>query len=44
VLDDVTSRYAKASGALNTCNASLDAALQFLLDAKFFSTPKRQHC
>jgi len=34
VLDDVTPRYAKASAALNTCNASLDAALQFLLDAK----------
>jgi len=29
VLDDVTPRYAKASAALNTCNASLDAALQF---------------
>ena len=34
MLDDVTPRYAKASAALNTRNASLDAALQFLLDAK----------
>jgi hypothetical protein len=33
-LDDVTPRDAKASAALNTCNASLDAALQLLLDAK----------
>jgi hypothetical protein len=34
VLDDVTPSYAKASAALDTCNASLDDALQFLLDAK----------
>jgi len=34
VLDDVTPGYAKASAALDTCNVSLDAALQFLLDAK----------
>jgi hypothetical protein len=33
ILDDVTPRYAKASAALDTCNASLDAALQFLLGA-----------
>jgi hypothetical protein len=34
VLDDVTPRHAKASAVLTTCNASLDAALQSLLDAK----------
>jgi hypothetical protein len=34
VLDDVTPRYAKASAALDACNVSLDAALQFLLDTK----------
>jgi hypothetical protein len=34
VLDDVTPRYAKASAALDVCNVSLDAAPQFLLDAK----------
>jgi hypothetical protein len=34
VLDDITPRYAKASAALSTCNASLGAALQFLQDTK----------
>jgi hypothetical protein len=32
VLDDVTPRYARASAALNTCHASLAAALHFLRD------------
>jgi hypothetical protein len=34
VLDDVTPRYAKATAALSTCNASLGVALQFLLETK----------
>jgi len=38
VLDDVTPRYAKASAALSACNASLNAALRFLLQAET-STP-----
>ena len=33
-LDDVTPRYLKASQALNSCGASLDTALQSLLDAR----------
>jgi hypothetical protein len=33
VLDDVTPRYIKANAALNACNADLDAALHYLLDA-----------
>jgi len=33
VLDDVTPRYARATAALNTCNAGLGIALEFLLDA-----------
>ena len=33
VLDDVTPRYAKASAALNRCNAGLGAALHFLQDS-----------
>ena len=32
VLDDVSPRYARASAALDTCRASLAAALHFLLD------------
>jgi len=38
ILDDVTPRHARASAALNACNACLSAALQFLRDAKT-STP-----
>jgi len=34
VLDDVTPLYAKAGAALDTCNASLSAALQFLIESK----------
>ena len=34
VLDDVTPRYAKATAALSTCNASLGVALQFLRDGR----------
>ena len=34
VLDDVTPQYLKASYALNTCGASLDAALKTLLEAR----------
>ncbi len=34
VLDDVTPRYVKANAVLNSCNADLDAALRFLLDAR----------
>jgi hypothetical protein len=34
VLDDVTPQYLKASHALKACSASLDAALQSLLDAR----------
>jgi hypothetical protein len=34
VLDDVTPRYAKATAALSTCNASLGVALQILLETK----------
>jgi hypothetical protein len=32
VLDDVTPRYARATTALNTCNAGLTMALHFLRD------------
>lgn len=34
LLDDVTPRYAKASAALNACNADLGSALRFLLDTE----------
>jgi hypothetical protein len=34
VLDDVTPQYLKASYALHSCSASLDAALRSLFDAK----------
>jgi hypothetical protein len=34
VLDDVTPRYARATAALSTCNASVGVALQFLLETK----------
>jgi hypothetical protein len=34
VLDDVTPQYLKASYALHSCSASLDAALRSLIDAK----------
>ncbi len=34
VLDDVTPLYAQASAALDACNLSLGAALQFLLDTE----------
>ena len=34
VLDDVTPRYAKASAALNACDAGLGVALHYLLDAR----------
>jgi hypothetical protein len=34
MLDDVTPQYLKASHALNGCSASLDTALQSLLDAR----------
>lgn len=34
MLDDVTPQYLKASRALNGCSASLDTALQSLLDAR----------
>jgi hypothetical protein len=34
VLDDVTPRYAEVSDALDACNASLGAALHFLLDTR----------
>lgn len=33
VLDDVTPLYAEASAALDACNASLSAALQFLIES-----------
>ena len=33
VLDDVTPLYAQASAALEACNASLTAALQFLIES-----------
>jgi hypothetical protein len=33
VLDDVTPLYARASAALDTCNASLSTALQFLIES-----------
>ena len=33
VLDDVTPLYAQASAALDACNASLTAALQFLIES-----------
>ncbi len=33
VLDDVTPLYAHASAALDACNASLTAALQFLIES-----------
>jgi hypothetical protein len=33
VLDDVTPLYAQASAALDACNASLGAALQFLIES-----------
>jgi hypothetical protein len=33
VLDDVTPLYARASAALDACNASLSAALQFLIES-----------
>ena len=33
VLDDVTPLYAQASAALDACNASLTAALQFLIQS-----------
>ncbi len=33
VLDDVTPRYAQASAALKSCNESLTAALQFLIES-----------
>ena len=39
VLDDVTPLYAQASAALDACNASLSAALQFLIE----STPTAPH-
>jgi hypothetical protein len=39
VLDDVTPIYAKASAALYACNASLRAALQFMIE----STPTTFH-
>jgi hypothetical protein len=38
VLDDVTPRYARATTALNTCNAGLIMALHFLRDT---GTPDR---
>jgi hypothetical protein len=34
VLDDVTPLYAQAGVALDACNASLSAALQFLIESK----------
>lgn len=34
VLDDVTPLYAQAGAALDACNASLSAALQFLLEGE----------
>jgi hypothetical protein len=34
VLDDITPQYLKASHALQACRASLDTALQCLLDAR----------
>jgi len=34
VLDDVTSQYLKARHALNSCSASLDAALRSLLEGE----------
>ena len=37
VLDDVTPQYLKASTALNSCNADLGHAVQFLLDAGAYS-------
>jgi hypothetical protein len=33
VLDDVTPLYAKAGAALDACNASLNATLQFLIES-----------
>jgi hypothetical protein len=33
VLDDVSPLYAKASAALDVCDASLSAALQFLIES-----------
>jgi hypothetical protein len=34
ILDDVTPRYAQASAALNSCNASLGVALHVLQDTR----------
>jgi hypothetical protein len=34
VLDDVTPRYARATAALNACNATLGVAMHFLLDSR----------
>ena|ERR1700748_2287388 len=34
LLDDVTPRYARAGSALEACNTSLEAALQFLREAE----------
>jgi hypothetical protein len=34
ILDDVTPRYAQASAALNSCNASLGVALHVLRDTR----------
>jgi hypothetical protein len=41
VLDDVTPQYLKARHALLTCSASLNTALQSLLDAR---APSRPSC
>jgi hypothetical protein len=40
ILDDVTPRYAQASAALNSCNASLGVALHVLQDTR---TAKRRN-
>ncbi len=41
VLDDVAARHAKARAALNACNISLDAALQFLRNAETPAPPTK---
>lgn len=40
VLDDVTPLYTQASAALDACNASLTAALRFLIESTA-TTPRR---
>jgi hypothetical protein len=42
VLDDVTPLYAQVSSALDACNASLGAALQFLIESTA-AMPRAQH-